>query len=89
MEEDQVGEHLNKPNIYRLMGPDRMYPQVQRELANITVMPLLIICERSWRLGEVPDNKKKVIISSVFQKGKEEDWGATGLSASPQSLKRR
>lgn len=56
------------------MGSDRIYQLVQRELANVTVKPLLIICERSQRLGEVPDNEKKVIINSVFHKGKE-DWG--------------
>lgn len=70
------------------MGSDRTYQQVQRELANVTVRPLLIICERSWRPGEVPDKEKKVIINSVFQKAKK-DWGTTDLTASPQSLKRR
>lgn len=57
------------------MGSDRIHQLVQRELANVrplsNVRPLLIICERSWRLGEDPDNKEKVIINSVLQKGKE------------------
>lgn len=45
---------------------------MQKELANVTARPPLIICEKSWRLGEVPDNEKKLILNSVFQKGKKD-----------------
>ena len=56
VKEDQVRDHLNKPNIHRSMGPDGMHPQVLRELAHVIARPLYIIFERSWRLGEVPED---------------------------------
>ena len=33
VEEDQVREHLSKPDIRKSMGPDGVHPQVLRELA--------------------------------------------------------
>lgn len=41
-------EHLN-------MGPDRKHPWVLKVVADVTVRPLFIIFESTWRLGEVPE----------------------------------
>ncbi|KAJ7396015.1 hypothetical protein BTVI_148907 [Pitangus sulphuratus] len=35
----------------------------------------MVIFERSWRSGEVPDNWKKASVSPVFKMGKKEDPG--------------
>jgi len=56
------------------MGPDGMYPQVLRELADAITKPLSIIFERSWRT-EVPEDWRKANVTSVFKKGKKEDPG--------------
>uniref|UniRef100_K7EYL3 Reverse transcriptase domain-containing protein n=1 Tax=Pelodiscus sinensis TaxID=13735 RepID=K7EYL3_PELSI len=57
------------------MGPDLMHPRVLRELANVTEEPLAIIFEKSWRLGEIPDNWKKANVVPIFKKGKKDDPG--------------
>lgn len=58
LEKDQERKHLNK--LYRLksIGPDEIYPQMQRELANIIARPLsylwkAVVTESgSWGLEE-------------------------------------
>lgn len=40
------------------MGPDGIYPKVQKELAVVTVKLLSIVCRWSWESGEVTVNWK-------------------------------
>lgn len=47
VEEDQVREHLNRLEIQKSMGSDRMQLCVLMELANATVRSLLIIFGKS------------------------------------------
>lgn len=54
------------------MGPDGKHPQVLRELAD-TVRLLMIIFERSWPSGEMPEDWKKGNVTPVFKKGMKED----------------
>lgn len=44
---DQVREHLNRLDIQKSVGPDRMHLWVLMELANVTVRPLSIIFGKS------------------------------------------
>lgn len=46
VEEYQVREHLNKLDVHKPMRPDRLCPQVPRELAGIIAKPLSFIIER-------------------------------------------
>ena len=46
-----------------------------KELADITMRPLSIIFQQSWKPGEVPVNWKLANILPVFKKGKKEDPG--------------
>jgi len=75
VEEDCVGDHLSNLDIHKSMGPDGMHPRVLRELADVTVEPLSNIFERSWRIGEVPEDWRKANVTPVFKKGKKEDSG--------------
>ncbi|KFV73012.1 hypothetical protein N308_11270, partial [Struthio camelus australis] len=75
VEEDQVRDHLGKPDTHKSMGPDGMHPRVLRELADVIARPLSILLERSWRSGEVPEDWKKASLTPVFQKGKKEEPG--------------
>ncbi|PKU32960.1 hypothetical protein llap_16734 [Limosa lapponica baueri] len=76
VEEDQVvRDHLGKPDTHKSMGPDEMYPQVLRELADVIAKPLSIVFETSWRTGEVPEDWRKANVTAVFKKGKKEDPG--------------
>ncbi|KAK4826439.1 hypothetical protein QYF61_009136, partial [Mycteria americana] len=63
VEEDQAGEHLNKLDVHKFMGPDGMYPRVLRELANVTGRPLLTI----WQEGGL-GNYRSVSLTSVPKK---------------------
>ncbi|GAB0207699.1 mitochondrial enolase superfamily member 1 [Grus japonensis] len=75
VEEDRVREHLGKLNIHKSMGSDGMHPRVLREMADVIAKQLLIIFERSWRTGEVPEDGRKANVTLVFKKGKKEDPG--------------
>ncbi|PKU36575.1 rna-directed dna polymerase from mobile element jockey- hypothetical protein [Limosa lapponica baueri] len=73
--EDQVRDHLGKPDTHKSMGPDGMHPRVLRELAGVIAKLLPIIFEKSWRTGEVPEDWRKASVIPVFKKGKKEDPG--------------
>jgi len=73
VEEDCVRDHLSNLDAHKSMGPDGMYPQVLRELADVIAEPLSIIFERSWRAGEVPEDWRKAYVTPIFKKGKKED----------------
>lgn len=73
VEEDQVrGEHFNRLDIHKNMAPDGMHPQMLRVLVNVIVDHSQIIFQRSWQLGEVPEEAN---ITPVFKKGNQEDLG--------------
>lgn len=55
------------------MNPDRMHPQVLRELVDIIVRPLLVIFDRSLR--EVPKDWRKANVTPILRKGKKDNPG--------------
>ena len=65
VEEDQVREHLKKLGIHESMGSDQMHSWVRRQRASLAVRPLLVIFERSWWSGEVPEDWKNIIDLTV------------------------
>jgi len=73
--QDQVHDHLRNLNIRKSVGPHEMHPRVLRELADIIAKTLLMLFEKSWQSGEVPDDWKKRSFALIFQKGGKEDPG--------------
>jgi len=59
-----------------------------RELADIIAMQLLIICNQSWRLEEVPEDWRKANINPSSRRERRRTQGTTGQSTSLQSLGR-
>lgn len=51
--------------VNKSMGPDRIYPSVLKEQADVIEKPLSIV-EQSWESGEVPADLKLVNIVPVF-----------------------
>lgn len=65
---DWIRENLGKHDIHKSTGLDSQHPQVLR-IHVLTMMKLLMaISERSWPLGEVPEDWKKASILPVFKR---------------------
>ncbi|CAM4525312.1 unnamed protein product [Lepidochelys kempii] len=75
VEKEVVRDYLEKLDEHKSMGPDELHLRVLKELGDVIAEPLAIIFENSWRLGEVPDNRKKANVVPIFKKGKKEDPG--------------
>ena len=57
------------------MGPDAIHPRVLSELADIVARPLSIIFEKSWRMGDVPEDWRKANVTPIYKNGSREDPG--------------
>ena len=68
-------DHLSNLDTQKSMDTDGMHPQVLRDLADVIAEPLSIIFERSWRIGEVPEECRKASVTPVFKKRKKENPG--------------
>ena len=62
MEEDQAREH--KLVIHKSMGPDRMHPEVQRQLADITAECTLSNFAADTKLEGVADTPQMGVLPS-------------------------
>ncbi|PKU27715.1 rna-directed dna polymerase from mobile element hypothetical protein [Limosa lapponica baueri] len=75
MEEDQVRDHVRKPDTHKSMGPDGTPRRVLRELADVIAKPHSGIFERSWGTGEAAKDWRKASVTPGSKKGKKEDPG--------------
>lgn len=62
MEEDQIRENVTKLKVCKIMGPERLPPQVLRELADIIASPLSNIFETSEQLGEKTEREQMSLL---------------------------
>lgn len=73
VKEFEVRKCLKTLDVHKSMGPDVVYPQVLRALANVIARPILTIFGRWRQQGEVPEDWKKTNVSPVFKKDEKED----------------
>lgn len=78
VEKYHVGKH-KLLGIQKFREPNCMLPSVQREMADITVRPVLIFFERLWRLENIAKEWENGNVIPVFKKDKKEDLGKYGL----------
>ncbi|GAB0179310.1 mitochondrial enolase superfamily member 1 [Grus japonensis] len=77
--EELVCELLQELDPYKSMGPNNIHPRMLRELAHVIAMLLSIIFEKSWRLGDVPEDWKKANVTPIDKKGLKEIIGPSVL----------
>ena len=71
-----VRDVLLQMDCHKSMGPDRIHPRVQRELAEVTAKPLSIIYQHSWSNREVSEDWRLASVTPIRR-----IQGTTGLSA--------
>ncbi|KAJ7416277.1 hypothetical protein WISP_72752 [Willisornis vidua] len=87
--EDWIRDLFSRFNINKFMGTDGMHPWVLRELADVVALLLYIIFEKSWRIGEMPDDWRKATFAPMSKRGKNEDPGNDGpisLTSIPEKV---
>lgn len=75
-----VWDLLLQLDPYKSMGPDRIYPRILKEMADVIIKPLSMFFEWSWQSGEVPADRKLVNVVPIFKKGKEDRRNCRPLS---------
>lgn len=78
--EGWVRDWLGRLMCHKSMGPDGIYPEVPRKLADVAAKVLSITFEKSWRTGEAPDEWTKANVTLILQK--EENLGNYWLVSS-------
>ncbi|KAK4816812.1 hypothetical protein QYF61_023499 [Mycteria americana] len=73
VKEELVCELLQELDPYKSMGPEVIHPRALRELADAVVRLLSIIFEKSWRLGDVPEDWKKANVTLIYKESLKED----------------
>ncbi|KAG8450956.1 hypothetical protein GDO86_003295, partial [Hymenochirus boettgeri] len=67
--EDMVQKELNKVNISKSPGPDKIHPRLLKELSSVLSRPLFLIFADSLMSGGVPLDWKKADVIPIFKKG--------------------
>ena len=68
------------------MGPDGMHPHLLSELANMIAKLLSIIFDRSWRTGELPEDRRIANITLVFKKEDLGNYRLVSLTSVPGNV---
>lgn len=67
--EDMIIKKIEKLNISKSPGPDEIHPRILKETSNIIAKPLVLIYNKSLKVGRLPEDWKKANISAIFKKG--------------------
>jgi len=83
-DEDLSSVTINRQNILKKIhelrinaatGPDNISPRILKELADVIVLPLEILFNRSLNEGELPSDWKTANVTPIFKKGVKGDPG--------------
>ena len=85
---EMVQEHPGNIIVHKSMGHNGMHPHVLRELAEVIAELLSIIFERSWRMGEVPEDWRIANVTWSSKRARKRIQETTDQSALPLSLER-
>jgi len=67
--EDKVRKEITGINIHKAFGPDKIHPEMLKELIHHVTKLLTFILNKSLNYGYFPDNWKKANILPIFKKG--------------------
>ena len=66
---DDVAKGLQKLNVNKACGPDKLYPRILKELSDVITKPLHIIFNKTLKEGRVPNDWKLANVTPIFKKG--------------------
>uniref|UniRef100_A0A674JIV0 Reverse transcriptase domain-containing protein n=1 Tax=Terrapene triunguis TaxID=2587831 RepID=A0A674JIV0_9SAUR len=72
---EQVKNYLDKLDVFKSQGPDKMHPGILKMLTEEISEPLAIIFEKSWKMGEIPEDWKRANIVPIYKKGNKDNLG--------------
>ena len=72
---DQMLKALQKLNINKSPGPDKVNPRILKELANELAHPLSILFNKSMSEGKLPSQWKVAEVKPIFKKGDKSEAG--------------
>lgn len=84
--EGWVRGRLDRFHTHKSMCPGAMHPWVLRELKDVVAPLLSVIFEKSWEMGEMPDDWRKGKVAPIYQEGKN-DWQGESRLYNSLSLK--
>jgi len=73
--EEDVRIKLQKLNINKSPGCNKLYPRVLFELKDVIAYPLFLIFKKSLEMGKLPSDWKLAEVTAIFKKGAKTDRG--------------
>jgi len=70
-----VSDQPHHIDTHKSMGLDGIHPRVLKELADVLVKSLSIICQQPWLTGEVLDDWRIATVTPIYKKGWKEERG--------------